>query len=252
MNSFSTIGINTISSIIGSPSNSSSTSYYNTPNHQALSSVSSNYDGQSRATPIQSSNPSRRPIRNQSTSARSTPNLPTSTPIHNIHSPMYSTQSNQPITLDIQNGRAKQNYYDNNIPSPASSSQAATSVNYNPKMSNSTPYQNPTLLSTSTISSTSAASITACRDAFTGSSSRQTSPLSPPPYNNQSSTSHLAMVEEKFSGRGITRSSASYGIQKLLEEQVYHFNYVNRMYSGWPTKIPNHNLMSSFFFNFQN
>ena len=78
----------------------------------------------------------------------------------------------------------------------------------------------------STVSSMSAASIAASRDPFTGvaNSSHQVTPTSPPGYNNsQSSTSQLARVEEKVSGRGITRSSASYGIQQLLQDQVsYH------------------------------
>lgn len=210
------IGTNIIS-VIGSPSNSSSASnYITTPSHQALS-VSSNYDGQS-PTPIQSTNHSRRPNRNAT--ARSTPNLPTSTPVHNYQSPSFSTQSNQPILM-AQNGQANQNYYRNATPT-SSTSHTSSSINYNPHMSNVATHQNQTFLSSSTVSSLSAASIAAGRDPFTGmsNSSRQMSPSSPPVHNNQSSASQLSRVEEKVSGRGITRSSASYGIQKLLQEQV--------------------------------
>ena len=217
------LGTIIISSAIGSPSNSSSTSYYgSTPNHQVLSSVSSNYDGQS-PNPVQSATHTRRPNRNHSTTtttARSTPNLPTSTPVHNIHSPMFSTQSNQPI-LKTQNGQIKQNYskeaYTTSI---SSASNTSSSVKYHPQVNNVTTQPPQTFLSSSTVSSTSAASVAAGRDAFIGNFSRQMSPSSPPAYNNQSSTSQLARVEEKVSGRGITRSSASYGIQKLLQDQV--------------------------------
>ena len=97
-------------------------------------------------------------------------------------------------------------------------------------MSHVTTHQNQTFLSSSTVSSLSAASIAAGRDPFTGmsNSSRQMSPSSPPVQNNQSSTSQLARVEEKVSGRGITRSSASYGIQKLLQEQVMNAKLKDR------------------------
>ena len=216
------LGLITISSVVGSPSNSSSTSYYtNTPNHQALSSVSSNYDGQS-PTQVQSTSHTRRPTRNHhTTTARSTPNLPTSTPVHNIHSPMFSTQSTQPaIKPQSKHCYSKETYY-NNTTSTSSTSQASSSVNYRPQTTNAaTIHPNQPYLSSTTVSSTSAASIAAGRDAFTGNFSRQMSPSSPPICNNQSSTSQLARVEEKVSGRGITRSSASYGIQKLLQEQV--------------------------------
>ena len=117
-----------------------------------------------------------------------------------------------------QNGQTNQNYY-RNVTSASSTSHASSSVNYHPHMSNVATHQNQTFLSSSTVSSLSAASIAAGRDKFTG-SSRQMSPSSPPAYNNQSSTSQLSRVEEKVSGRGITRSSASYGIQNLLQEQV--------------------------------
>ena len=216
------LGTITILSAIGSPSNSSSTSYYgNTPNHQVLSSVSSNYDGQSPL-PTQSATHTRRPNRNHNTTstARSTPNLPTSTPVHNIHSPMFSTQSNQPILI-TQNGQIKQNHpREAYTTSTSSSSHTSSSINYHPQANNVTTHPNQTFLSSSTVSSTSAASVAAGRDAFIGNFGRQMSPSSSPVYNNQSSTSQLGRVEEKVSGRGITRSSASYGIQKLLQDQV--------------------------------
>ena len=89
-------------------------------------------------------------------------------------------------------------------------------------MTNVITHQNQTFMSPSTVSSQSSASIAAGRDPFTGMSysSRQMSPSSPPMYNSQSPTFQLARVDERVSGRGITRSSASYGIQKLLQDQV--------------------------------
>ena len=218
------LGTNNISSVIYSPSNSSSASYYtNTPSHQLSSVSSSNYDGQSAT---QSTSHTRRPNRNHNTTtARSTPNLPTSTPIHNPNS-VFSTHSNIPILMN-QNGKAKQNhtssgpYPATNI-STSSASQTSSSVNYHPKMGNrEVNHQNQTFLSSTTISSTSAVSVATSRDPFTGNFSRQLTSTSPPPVgNNKNSTSQLASVEEKVSGRGITRSSASYGIQKLLQDQV--------------------------------
>ena len=221
---FWTTGINQISSVIGSPSNSSSTSYYtNTPNHQIVSSVSSNYDGQSPISAQPTTN-SRRPNRNHNTStARSTPNLPTSTPIHNVQSPIFSTQSNQPSMQPQQYCQAKQQFINQSSITSAMSSPSHTSSSsyYHPPINNFATNQSQSHFSTTTVSSTSTASVAAGRDAFTGSSSRQMSPSSPPPaYNNQNSTSQLDRIEEKLSGRGITRSSASYGIQKLLQEQV--------------------------------
>ena len=219
-------GTNAISPVIYSPSNSSSASYYtNTPSHQ-LSSVSSNYDGQS-ATQIHSTSHTRRPNRNHAnTNARSTPNLPTYTPVHNPNSSLFSTHSNIPI-LKNQNGQAKQNYpnidsYPGTTISTSSASQTSSSINYPSQVGNrETTRQHQNFVSSTTISSTSAVSVAAGRDPFTGNLSRQLSPTSPPPQdNNKNSTSQLASVEEKVSGRGITRSSASYGIQKLLQDQV--------------------------------
>ena len=132
---------------------------------------------------------------------------------------MFSTQSNQPI-LKSQNGQIKQSYPSQvYTTSTSSASQTSSSINYHHHASNGTTHPNQTCLSSSTVSSTSAASVEAGRDPFTG---RQMSPTSPPGYNNQSSTSQLSRVEEKVSGRGITRSSASYGIQKLLQDQVFN------------------------------
>lgn len=37
---------------------------------------------------------------------------------------------------------------------------------------------------------------------------------------HQSSTTQLSKIEEKIQGRGMCRSSASYGIQQMLQEQV--------------------------------
>ncbi len=36
----------------------------------------------------------------------------------------------------------------------------------------------------------------------------------------QSSSTQLAKIEEKIQGRGMCRSSASYGIQQMLQDQV--------------------------------
>lgn len=138
---------------------------------------------------------------------------------------MFATQSNLPI-LKNQNGQTKQNYpndaYNGTTVSTSSASQTSSSANYYSKMGNEeATRQKQTFLSSTTISSTSAVSVAAGRDPFTGNFSRQMSPSSPPPLgNSQNSTSQLSKVEEKVSGRGITRSSASYGIQKLLQDQV--------------------------------
>ena len=219
-NYFPITATNIISSIISSPSNSSSTSNYTTtPNHQSLS--VSNYDSHSPIQVQSASHSRRQPNRNHNKqSARSTPNLPTATPVHNYQSPSFATQSNQPIiTSPGEIGQTNQNYYRNVTASASHTSSKRQPVNV-------TTHQIQSFLSSSTVSSMSAASIAASRDPFTGvaNSSHQVSPTSPPGYNNsQSSTSQLARVEEKVSGRGITRSSASYGIQQLLQEQVsYH------------------------------
>ena len=129
--------------------------------------------------------------------------------------------------LKNQNAQVKQNHpnadpYPGTNISTSSASQTSSSINHHVQMGNrEITRQNQTFLSSTTISSTSAVSIAAGRDPFTGNFSRQLSPTSPPPLgDNKNSTSQLANVEEKVSGRGITRSSASYGIQKLLQDQV--------------------------------
>ena len=228
---------NIASTAISSPSNSmsSNSNYYNkTPNH-SLSSGHSNYVSQVQS----STHQSRRPNRNSTThnttaSARSTPNLPTSTPVHqNYQSPSFSHatpnhqhQAYQVKHLDASSTEQQTNpkrYYHSrtsNTPTSYTTSASPSPPSHQQQQNNGHAY-----FSTSTVSSLSAASVAAGRDQFTGVGTHRQQLLSSPPAstsytNSQSSTSHLARVEERVSGRGITRSSASYGIQQLLQDQV--------------------------------
>lgn len=110
-------------------------------------------------------------------SAQSTPNLPTTTPVHRPMLPAIpaaASSRDETYPPEATNGNYLLHHRSYQCQSVMTTSSA--------------PYQHPLPLSSN--------------------------------LANNLSASHLAKVEEKIQGRGITRSSASYGIQQLLQEQV--------------------------------
>ena len=140
--------------------------------------------------------------------ARSTPNLPTSTPVH------YKQLHQLP-----QVGRTPPP-----PPPPLSLRNLEYGVQYHPSSHYSSHHHRPISISSTTNSSTT--SPTSTSSGGGGSSgSNQLSPVYT--YSNSATAAAAttagktsAVAEDKLVGRGITRSNASYGIQQMLQEQV--------------------------------